>query len=517
MVAYFCCFVLLGLPLCWVEWSIGRRGGVLGGHSPASVFHLISRKTLWKYLGLPGILAGLSINVYYVYMEGWTLGYAWHTITGQLQLNSPEAYRAYFANFVGTEADGHFFSGNTSAPIFFALALIANFWLIYRGISKGIEWFCKWSLPVLFIVAIIILVRALTMGTPDAAHPERSVSEGLGYMWNPDKTILVDSATDKTIGMIPAHATTEEKSALLLRLQSEYPGVRIGEKRISFLQSLFNPEMWLRAAGQVFFSLSVGSGSICCYASYIRRRKDIALGALSAGAANSLTEVGLAGLTIIPATVALLGVAAAATTSSFGLGFNVLPQVFAAMPGGIIFGFLFFILLFIAAVTSALSQVQPAVSFVEEYWHLRRGQSIALIAGLLLCGAFIIVWFTQNMLALDSIDFWVGSFILYITTGLNLLFFNHIWGTQRGMDELRDGARISIPRCTAFIIRCVTPVIMLVIFAAWVYQELFITRSSYVANIAEGKAGAILPLVWAVGIVLFLCIVAASSRRFNNK
>ena len=52
MVAYFCCFLLLGLPLCWVEWSIGRCGGVLGGHSPASVFQLIAQKPLWKYVGI---------------------------------------------------------------------------------------------------------------------------------------------------------------------------------------------------------------------------------------------------------------------------------------------------------------------------------------------------------------------------------------------------------------------------------------------------------------------------------
>lgn len=517
MVAYFCCFLLLGLPLCWVEWSIGRRGGVLGGHSPASVFQLISQKPLWKYVGILGILAGLSINVYYIYMEGWTLGYAWHTIAGDLNLDSPADYQAYFANFVGTEADGHFFSGNTTAPIFFVLALVANFWLIYRGVSKGIEWFCKWSMPVLFIVAIIILVRALTMGTPDATHPERSVSEGLGYMWNPDKTVLVDTATNKTIGMVPAKADEAEKAALLSRLQAEYPDTTIGEKKITFWQSLLNPKMWLQAAGQVFFSLSVGSGSICCYASFVRRRKDIALSALSAGAANSVTEVGLAGLTIIPATVALLGVAAAATTSSFGLGFNVLPQVFAAMPGGCIFGLLFFMLLFIAAVTSALSQVQPAVAFVEEYWNLRRGQSIALVAGLLLVGAVVIIWYTQGLLALDSIDFWVGSLILYITTGANLIFFNHVWGTRNGMSELKDGARICIPRIAAFIIRWVTPLIMLTIFTAWIYQELFVTRSSYVANIAEGKIGAILPLAWAVGITVFFCIVAATSRRFNKQ
>ena len=138
------------------------------------------------------------------------------------------------------------------------------------------------------------------------------------------------------------------------------------------------------------------------------------------------------------------------------------------------------------------------------------------MAGLLLVGAVIIIWYTQDMLALDSIDFWVGSLILYVTTGLNLIFFNQVWGTQNGMKELADGSAMRIPSCAAFIIRWITPVIMVTIFAAWIYQELFITRSPYVANIVEGRIGAILPLVWAVGITVFFCIVAATSRRFNK-
>ncbi len=135
---------------------------------------------------------------------------------------------------------------------------------------------------------------------------------------------------------------------------------------------------------------------------------------------------------------------------------------------------------------------------------------------MLLCGAVIIIWYTKDTLALDSIDFWVGSLILYVTTGTNLIFFNQIWGTSNGINELKDGARIGLPRGMAFIIRWVTPIIMVTIFTAWIYQELFITRSSYGANIVDGKIGAILPLIWALGITLFFCIVAASSRRFNK-
>ena len=110
--------------------------------------------------------------------------------------------------------------------------------------------------------------------------------------------------------MVPAQATTEEKAALVQKLQTANPGKEVTEKHISLTQGLLNPEMWLTAAGQVFFSLSIGFGTVCSYASYVRRRKDIALSSLTANAANEAIEVGVAGMMIIPAAVALLGVVA---------------------------------------------------------------------------------------------------------------------------------------------------------------------------------------------------------------
>ena len=415
MIAYFVAFLLLGIPLSWVEWAIGRKGGSLGAHSSASAFLVITRQSRWKYLGLAGVLTPLAITMYYMTLEGWTLGYAWHTMMGDLNFATSEEYGNFFGNFVGLAGNGSVFTGDSSMIIFFSIAVVCNFWLIYRGVNKGIEWFCKWSMPVLVITAVIILVRVLTMGTPDAAHPDRNVAQGLGYMWNPNKIMLV--AGDKEVDMVPAYATPEEKAAQIERLTREYPEQEIKEKPITLIQGLMNPDLWITAAGQVFYSVSIGFGIVCTYASYVERRKDIALSSLTANAANEVAEVGLAGMMIIPAAVALLGVVAAAGTSTFGLGFNVLPQVFASMPGGQIFGTLFFFLLSIAAITSAISILQPSVAFIEEFWNLRRIQSVTLIALLLIVGSLLVVWFTgDGLIALDTLDFWMGTMSLYISS-----------------------------------------------------------------------------------------------------
>ena len=146
MIAYFTAFLLLGIPLSWVEWTIGRRGGRMGGHTTASIFSLIARSTTWKYLGLAGVLAPLAISMYYMYLEGWTLGYAWHTAVGDLSFSKGEEFGSFFGNFVGANAHGAIFSGQSTLPIFFLIALLCNFYLIFRGVSKGIEWFCKLSM-----------------------------------------------------------------------------------------------------------------------------------------------------------------------------------------------------------------------------------------------------------------------------------------------------------------------------------------------------------------------------------
>ncbi len=521
MIAYFCAFLLLGIPLCWVEWSVGRRGGALGGHSAAAIFYLLSRRPWWKYLGVLAVVATLGIGMFYMPLEGWTLGYAWHTAMGNLNLDSGEAFSHFFMNFTGVAADGAVFTGDTSLLTFIVIALLANFYLLYRGIAKGIEWFCKWSTPVLLGTAVLILVRVLTLGTPDAAHPERSVSEGLGYMWNPTKTMLVatvDGGREKTLGMVPAHATEAEKAELISRTAAAHPGVEVREKHISLLQGLLNPELWLTAAGQIFFSLSVGFGTICTYASYVGRKEDIALSSLTANAANEVVEVGIAGMMMVPAAVSFLGVAAAAGASTFGLGFEVLPRVFAAMPGGQLFGTLFFGLLFLAAITSSISMMQPAIAFMKEFWGLSHKQSVTLIALLLTGGAGLVAWFTgEGLLALSTLDFWAGTMCVYLLAAVFIILFRFFWGTDKGLAELRRGALIPLPKSLAFVINWVTPTLFATIFATWLYQNIFGTTSEHITNLLSCKPGALLPVLWVLGITCFMLLVAHTSRKFHTR
>ncbi len=521
MIAYFCAFLLLGIPLCWVEWAVGRRGGALGGHSCASIFMLLAQRWWWKYLGVLAVIAPLGIGMYYMYLEGWTLGYTWHSAMGHLNFDNSGDYSRFFAHFTGVAEDGAIFTGGSSLLPFFGLALLANLYLLYRGIAKGIEWFCKWSMPVLLITALLILVRVLTLGTPDAAHPERNVNQGLGYMWNPSKTLLVADAgkgRTQTLAMVPAGATEAERAALISRTAAAHPGVQVQEKHISLALGLMNPELWLTAAGQIFFSLSVGFGTICTYASYVGRREDIALSSLTANAANEVVEVGIAGMMIVPAAVSLLGVAAAAGASTFGLGFEVLPRVFASMPGGQMFGTLFFGLLFLAAITSSISMMQPSIAFMKEFWGLSHKQSVTLVALLLTGGALLVAWFTgEGLLALSTLDFWAGTMCVYLLAAVFIILFRFFWGTDKGLAELRRGARIHLPKGLAFVINWVTPTLFALIFGTWLYQNMFGTTSPHIRNLLECRPGALLPMLWIGGITAFMLLVAHTSQKFHTR
>lgn len=513
MLAYFCSLLLVGIPLSWVEWSLGRYAGRKGFHSPVGAFQVIGKHPLWKYLGILSLLTSMALVMYYLYIEGWALGYAYHMIAGDLQLQGSEQYVRFFERFTGSCADGQAFQLDTSLVlVFFSLALMVNVILIYRGISKGIEWFSKWSMPVLIVLALIITARVLTLGTPDPNHPERSVSAGLAYMWNPDKVVL--QVDGKTIQMLPANSSTQQQQVLLTKAQSKMPDQEVALVHISFIQGMSNPELWLAAVGQIFFSLSIGFGSILTYASYVRKNEDIALSSLTANSANEIVEVGISGIMTVPAAVCFLGISAAAGVSTFGLGFEVLPQVFAVMPAGRLFGFFFFGLLFLAAVSSSLSQIQPSVSFIEEYWNLSRKQSITLIAVLILVGSLIVMWFTgDRLIAMDTMDFFFGTLLLYLACLSLLLVYNVAWNRKAAEAELLEGALITPPKLVYFIMKWVTPSVLIFTFVAWLHQNIVGVLSRPVANVLEMKLGAIVPLIWVGIVTIFFIFVIRSTCK----
>jgi SNF family Na+-dependent transporter len=394
--------------------------------------------------------------MYYVFIESWCLGYAWHYLTGAMDLGrDPAAYGKFFADYTGIGENASIFSNLLGAPlVFLVICILLNFLLIHRGLTRGIEMFCLWAMPMLAVCAVLVLVRVLTLGTPDPSKPELNVLNGLGQMWN------VHTA-DKTMW-----------------------------------QSLANGKMWMEAAGQIFFSLSVGFGVIITYASYLRRDDDIALSSTTSVAGNEFFEVSLGGMITIPAAFIFLGVAGT-VGGTFALGFNTLPLVFEHMPMGRWVGFLWFFLLFLAAITSSLSMLQPAIAFLQEGLGLSRSRAVALLCGVGTAGTLFVVWFSKNLVALDTFDFWVGTFCIFLLASVQTFLFGWVFTPQRGLEELDRGAALRVPRIFAFVIKYVSPFYLLAIFILWAWQNV----GTYVQSFREDSV-----VRWS--IFFLLCVLA---------
>jgi neurotransmitter:Na+ symporter, NSS family len=473
MIPYVCALLFLALPIGWAEWAMARHGGTKGFHNGPGILGVAGKGRVARYLGVLSVLIPMVVYMYYVYIEAWCLEYSWQYLVGGVHLTGPitdqvQAAKQFFGDTTGTNANGLI---HISA-LFWAIVVALNIFLVYRGLSGGIEKFCQFALPAMAILAIIVLIRVLTLGTPDPAHPSQNVINGLGYLWNPD------------------------------------------------FSKLWNFDTWLAAAGQIFFSLSVGFGVILNYASYLKKKDDIALSGLTASATNELFEVGFGGLITITAAFVFLGASSVTGVSVFGLGFQTLPVVFHQM--GVIgrwVGFAWFFLLFLAAITSSISMLQPAKAFFEEALGIASGKAIALVSFVCGLGSLWVIWFSKNTVALDTMDFWVGTFCIFVLATVQIICFGWVWGLKRGTAELDQGALMRIPRFFLFVMKWIAPLYLLVVLGGFIFWREPDTKMSSLEAALKKTAGDPVALGTAVLIVavvvLLAAIVAVGERRWR--
>ncbi len=484
MIPYLTSLLIVAIPIAWTEWALGRRGGRLGFHSSAGIFRAVGgRKTLWGFAGGISAITPCVLNMYYVFIEGWCLFYAIQYFGGVLKslglggysllpaldaglkLASSGEYKATFDALTGVAANGSLFQTTASALLVATLVCSTmNFWLVYRGVSKGIERFCKIATPALVVCSILIIVRVVTLGNP-TGEPGRSYLDGLGFMWNATKDVV---GPDGTV------------------------------VRATVWPELLNPETWLAATSQIFFSVSICVGTIVTYASYVRAKNDIALSSLTATAANEFCEVVLAGLMVVPAAFMFLGAAGLAEglDSSFATGFVVLPNVFGLMPAGQFFGFVFFCLLFLAGITSAISQVEPTVALFQEAFRWTRRRSVLAVACVNTVGTLIVCGLTRELTALDEFDFWGAQFTPFVVATLQTIFVVAVWGTSEFYREIDDGAKTRVPRFVGNLLKYVTLPYLVLIFGFWAWQNL----ADRIVRTAKEPA--------ALGAVGFVALVA---------
>ncbi len=416
IIPYLVCFLLMGIPLLWIEWSMGRFGGKKGNHSTPFILDSMDKRSFWKYLGVFGIFTNLAVAAYYCYIESWTMAYVYHSAAGTFNGLSQTEVADFFKSYVDI------FHSTTGIPfeavIFFVACLFLNTFILSRGL-RGVEKAAKIGMPLLILFGVILAIRGLTLGTSGASpeHPTASAIDGLNFLWTPQ------------------------------------------------FDSLTNPKVWLAAAGQIFFTLSVGMGSIQCYASYLKAKDDVALNAVSAGFMNEFVEVVLGSSIVIPIAAGYLGLDWVKENAGFGMAFQTMPYLFenwgpflSAMAGLLWFGLLFF-----AGITSSLAMGTPWMGFMQDEFGWSRGKGAWSFGTIvLILGLPTVLFFSQGVF--DEYDYWAGTVSLVVFALVETILFSWVFGIANGWNEINEGADIRVPSFYKFIIKYVTPALLFFVF-----------------------------------------------------
>lgn len=318
----------------------------------------------------------------------------------------------YFTSYALTAqapADFEAFIARPLEPLFwFFLFMLTTGIICYFGVD-GIERASKFMMPTLFVLLLIVIGRGLTL--PGAA-------KGLAFIFRP----------------------------------------RLGD---------FGAGSVSAALGQVFYSLSLCMGITITYGSYLEHHVDIPKSCIHIALLDTAIAV-LAGVAIFPAVFAC-GLEPASGPS---LIFVTLPRVFEAMAGGSLFATLFFLLVFFAAVTSAVALLEVCASFVMGNWHWSRKKAVLILtAAIFLLGVPSSLSFGP-LANVSILNYSVFDFVCMLTDNIFLPFggicmcyyIGWKWKPAILLAEIQqEGVRFKLAKAWLFLIRFITPVMIAVV------------------------------------------------------
>lgn len=410
LIPYFIALLIVGFPIMWLEWAIGRYGGQYRAHWLAPMMYLITRRKLGSRTAkvIAGIFGGLTmsiallLNAYYTNIIGWVGFWAGMSISGKItEVTEVRHAVNYLVSIIGDPM-------YNLIPWIISLAVIAI--IVAPGISKGLERAVKIMMPLLFLFAISLLITSLTWRTP--VKPEWDSIKGFLWLWTPR------------------------------------------------FEKLGDPAAWLEGAGQIFFSLSLGiAGIIPTYASYVRREDDIALGALTTASLNEFAEVVCGGTIAFSLGYAFggelpIGLVYVDGKSPLILSMTVYPAFFGRLGfTGAVLGSIWYVLLWFAGVTSAIAIINTLVELLQDFGWTRAKASITSVILMIIVGLPIVIegsmtkpydW-GPTTTYLDFTDFIVGSLLLVVVALLEAVFAGEfVW--PEGYEEVNRGGLIKVPR-----------------------------------------------------------------------
>ena len=378
----------------------------------ATAYRTLSKSPFWGNLGFFGVIGATLIMSYYIVVAGWVLKYMVLSAEGLLTTvgNGQETTTVFEGIF------NRFSTDPVNPIIYMVLFIIICHISIVMGVQKGIEKFSKIFMPVLF--AILIVLTIFSLFAPGAA-------EGLSFLFHPDFSKL-------------------------------------------------NSKSILCAVGQSFYSLSLCMGCLCTYASYFGKDVNMVKSAISISIIDSFVAI-MAGMIIFPAVFS----ANIDPQAGPSLVFIALPSAFLQAFGEwpiicYMVGVLFYALLVLATLTSAISLHEVPTAYISESWHIKRSYAATIVTVVcIIFGIFCslsmgimgeIKLFDKTIF--DLFDYTTTTLMLPLSGILITIFIG--WKVKRSLfvDELTNHGTIksSIVTFILFVLRYIAPFALVITF-----------------------------------------------------
>ena len=405
VILYLFFLVIFGLPIMAMEFSVGRASGA----SVATSFKKLEPKgTKWHIFGYFAMVGNYLLMMFYTTVCGWMFYYFVKMLKGDFVGLSPTQVADAFSGMV---------SDPVTLTIWMVISVLLGFGICALGLQKGVEKITKVMMSSLFVILLILVVRAVTL--PGA-------KDGLKFYLMPDFKKMFEAGAFEVVSA---------------------------------------------AMGQAFFTLSIGIGSMAIFGSYIDKDRALMGESLNILALDTSVAL-LSGLIIFPACFAF-GVNA---DSGPSLVFITLPNIFNNMAGGRIWGTLFFAFMSFAALSTVIAVFENIISFAMDLWNFSRKKaviiniflviilSIPCVLGFNVLSGITPLGAGSNIMDLE--DFIVSNNLLPIGSLVYLFFCvtKYGWGWDNFIKEVNTGKGIKFPKWLRIYVTYILPIVVLFLF-----------------------------------------------------
>lgn len=448
LVPYLVALLTAGIPLLILEFAIGHERI---GSAPLAYAKI---HPSWEWLGWWAVIFVMfGIELYYTTVISWCANYFVFSFT-MTWGEDPNGF--FFGKFLNLSS-GPGELGGIRGPILAGLVVVwaLNWAILYRGVQRGVELANRVFMPLLLVLTTVLVIWSLGL---------EGAREGIRAYLTPD------------------------------------------------FSKIAKPDVWIAAYSQIFFTLSLGFGIMVAYASYLPEKTNLTRNAILTGLINSSYSI-FAGFAVF----ATLGYMAGAegkpiaevVKQSIGLAFVAYPKAISTMPGGAVFGAVFFLCLFVAGMSSSISIMEAFTSALMDKFNYSRTKVVTAITVAGFLGS--IVFATRGGLFwLDIADHFILNYGL-VTVGIaECVLVGWFFNTRMLREHVNRISSIQLGGWWDFLIRIGIPVILLIILGGNLFGEISKAYEGY-----SWKALVFIGANW-----LAICLMAAwivAMKPWRNK